>query len=251
MTVACYLDRRAGPAELMKLFAQGCNGKLVNEPALDEAATDHAVAAKGIAERLVPKLRRASLPFWYIDTAYIQMPRRREYRIERGRGWPPENMGDYSMSRALDMGIELQPWRETGEHVLLCFPGPGSGKDFELGIDQWAATIRGRIEEQTDREILPREKYMRFGRPLAEDLRSAWCLVTHSSTAAVEAVISGVPVFVAPTNPAAPVGRTDLDIENPVRPDREKWLAALAWRQFDRQEIRSGMAWAHVNARKE
>ena len=66
------------------------------------------------------------------------------------------------------------------------------------------------------------------------------CLVTHSSTAAVEAVIAGVPVFCEPTCAAAPVGRTDLDIENPVRPEREAWLAALAWRQFSRDEVSSG-----------
>ena len=89
---------------------------------------------------------------------------------------------------------------------------------------------------------------MRESRPLATDLEDAWCVVTHSSTAAVEAVIAGVPVFVEPTCAAAPVGRTDLDIENPVYPEREPWVAALARRQWSREEVSSGKAWAHVSA---
>jgi hypothetical protein len=80
--------------------------------------------------------------------------------------------------------------------------------------------------------------------PLAEALSKAHALVTPSSNVAIEAVVAGVPVFVSPSSAAAPVGLTDLSlIEAPVYPDRDKWLAHLAYCQFSLEEMRSGAAW--------
>jgi len=68
--------------------------------------------------------------------------------------------------------------------------------------------------------------------------------VTHSSNVAIEAVCLGTPVFVSPSSAAAPVGRTDLSaIEDPVYPDRQPWLAHLAYNQFSYDEILEGDAW--------
>jgi len=40
------------------------------------------------------------------------------------------------------------------------------------------------------------------------------------------------------------MGLTDLSsIETPVYPDRDKWLAHLAYCQFSFEEMRSGAAW--------
>lgn len=248
MTVACYLDQRPQVDELMRCFAQGCGGHLWYSRAPLSWFDDHAVVAKGVAAHLVPAFQKAALPFWYIDSAYIQIQGRRECRIERSTYWPPADMGDYSMDRAHEMGVRLQPWRTTGSHVLVCLPGPMAGSDFGVNMREWCADIRWRVASATDRKVVYREKKARETRPLEADLEDAWCLVTHSSTAAVTAAIAGVPVFVEPTNAAAPVGRVDLDLENPARPEREAWLAALAWRQWSREEVSSGMAWAHVSA---
>ena len=80
--------------------------------------------------------------------------------------------------------------------------------------------------------------------PLAEALGKAHALVTHSSNVAIEAVVAGVPVFVSPSSAAAPMGLSDLSlIETPVYPDRDQWLAHLAYCQFSFEEIRSGAAW--------
>jgi hypothetical protein len=79
--------------------------------------------------------------------------------------------------------------------------------------------------------------------PLVGDLRDAWALVPHSSNVAVDAVLAGIPLFVASTSPAAPAGRTDLDIENPTMPDRESWWASLTCQQFTLREMADGTAW--------
>ena len=99
----------------------------------------------------------------------------------------------------------------------------------------------------TDRPIVFRPKFAVMPKPLSADLKDAWCVVTHSSTAAVTAALQGVPVFCEPTCAAASVGCTDLSqIETPRRPDREEWLAELAWRQWSEAEMKGGLAWDHV-----
>jgi len=74
-------------------------------------------------------------------------------------------------------------------------------------------------------------------------MRDCWALVTHSSNVAVDAVIAGVPVFVEPTSPAAPVGNLDLaKMENPNMPERGPWFDSLMAQQFTVDEMRSGLA---------
>lgn len=81
-------------------------------------------------------------------------------------------------------------------------------------------------------------------RPLHADLDGAHALVTHGSIAAVEAVVLGCPVFVHPDSAAALVGRTDLKmIERPAMPERQSWLNALAYCQFNERELIDGTLW--------
>lgn len=251
MTIACYEDTRPDCRKLMRRFALGCGGKLISTPQPQWTASDHAVVAKGVAAGLVPQFRQRSLRFWYLDSAYIQIPGPRYARIERGAFWPPPPNSGYSMDRAHSIGVRLKPWRKTGSHVLLCLPGPRAGADFGIDMRKWWAEIRATLSQTTDRPIRMRHKKARvLGPPLAVDLEDAWCVVTHSSTSAVSAAIAGIPVFCEPTCAAAAVGRTDLEIESPATPDdREEWISALAWRQFSWHELRNGMAWSHVKDR--
>ena len=66
-------------------------------------------------------------------------------------------------------------------------------------------------------------------------------MVTHSSNIAVEAAISGIPVFVSSTSACEPIGLTDFSkIESPIYPDREAWLAHLSYSQFYFEEFEDG-----------
>ena len=44
-----------------------------------------------------------------------------------------------------------------------------------------------------------------------------------------------------------PIGLTDFSkIEQPIKPDREKWIDSLLANQFTMSEIRNGTAWRKV-----
>ena len=74
---------------------------------------------------------------------------------------------------------------------------------------------------------------------------NALCVVTMTSTLAVEAVIYGVPVVAMdPRSMAyAVAGHSLEDMKNPVMPERAEWLLWLAYTQYGLDELADGTAW--------
>lgn len=81
-------------------------------------------------------------------------------------------------------------------------------------------------------------------------IADAYVLVTHGSSAAIDAIFHGVPAVTLGTCAATPMsGRTAADAANPVFPKRhalQKWAYALAYCQWTVNEFRSGEAWAFL-----
>ena len=71
-------------------------------------------------------------------------------------------------------------------------------------------------------------------------------MVTMQSTAAIEAVLNGVPVFCDEVSQANVIGENNLSkIEKPYYADRdiiEKWIDSLLSSQFTMEEIKNGVA---------
>lgn len=257
MTLCGYLEPTKPKADRwMRAFVRGAGGGVVLTGDRDPEADDHAVMGNWpVAQKLINEFQADGTPFWHLDAGYFQRPGLKCLRVERNRFWPGQLDGVHTMDRALLMGVQLNPWRYGGSYVLVCLHGVKFGRPWGIDIVEWNATIEDRIRAHTDRPIIVRPKptcpkEMRDAPPIEDQLADAWCIVTHSSTIAVQAVLAGVPVFCEPTCAAAPVGRTDLEIESPVRPDREEWIAALAWRQWLRSEMLSGEAWEHVRGER-
>ncbi len=132
------------------------------------------------------------------------------------------------------------PWRRDGRHILVATPGWGYAALF--GLSDWTERTLEALRKATDRPVIVRGKGST--RPFHADLEDAWALVTHGSVAAVEAAVMGIPVFVDAESAAAHVGKTDLaKIETPARPDRAAWLRALAYSQFNLDEMLNGAMW--------
>ena len=160
------------------------------------------------------------------------------------------------------LGVDLEPWRKTGENVLVA---GGSEKysfwhEHEGGATGWAWRVIEEIRKYTKRPIIYRPKPSwseavpikgtQFSRPpvgLRQELENCWALITFGSNAAVTAVRLGVPVFVLGDGLAKPMGLSDLSkIEEPYYPpdkERRKWANCLAYAQFSLDEMANGTAW--------
>jgi len=135
---------------------------------------------------------------------------------------------------------EIGEWKRNGKHIVIARPSTTYMK-FHL-IENWLDKTVYDLSKITTRQLVVRDKESK--RDLKDDLLGAHALVTHGSNTAVESVILGTPVFVHPDSAAALVGKTNLqEIENPIYPDRQAWLRALSYSQFDENELVNGTLW--------
>lgn len=140
------------------------------------------------------------------------------------------------------MRTDVLPWQRSGKHIVIAAPTRTYAKFHRC--ESWIADTIDALARVTDRQLVIRDKEQYRRRPIQKDIAGAHCLVTHGSIAAVESVILGCPVFVHPDSAAALVGRTNLsDIEKPVYPDRQPWLNALAYSQFNERELIDSTLW--------
>lgn len=183
--------------------------------------------------------KKEKIPFLYGDHAYFN------------RGYDSFNfrwiLNDIHLTRLLDVSAprfrlpHAAHWRR-GENIIF-IPGAKNPLSFHKQYE-WNDTTLA-ILARTKRSVVVKAK--KDGK-LGDYLKHAWCLVSHSSVAGVEAALSGVSVFGPATSPAYPVSNPNLaDLENPLCPDREPWLRSLTYAQFHLEEVKNGLAWEIIN----
>lgn len=167
-----------------------------------------------------------------------------------------------------NLNLSLKDYRTTGDHILLCLQRGGGWSMGQFDVAEWANNIISQIQAVSDRPIvvrshpgdknrdqyLPRINWSERVRlstspNLLDDLHNCWVAVNHNSSPVVGAAIEGVPIFV--TDPAksqcAEIANLDLaQIENPLMPDRQKWVERLSMFHWNFDELRSGECWAHM-----
>lgn len=170
-----------------------------------------------------------------------------------------------SMSRPVDrinkLGIEIKPWRITGDQIVIA----GSSAKYHdfYGLSdptRYSEKVIGKLKRHTNRQIIYRPKpswkeavpingstFSTSEQSIEEVLRGAHALVTHGSNACFEAVLLGVPCVVLGEAVAKPISSTELrDIERlklATLEDRMQWLSNLAYCQWTLKELASGEAW--------
>jgi hypothetical protein len=184
------------------------------------------------------ELLAKSKSFYRMDHAYVG--RNDYYRITKGDFQPseiverPSDRWDALRKR---YSLKVSDWRKGGK-IVVTLSDPRT-YDF-FGVKNWPAEIEAQIKKHTNRPVVMRKRTE--SRPLAEDLRDAWCLVTYASNSVIEALQSGVPVFSLGPSIARPMGSSDLSkLEDPLYPEnREEFFRHMAYCQFTPQELEAG-----------
>lgn len=214
-------------------FSEGSGGKIVPPTTLLEGPAVFYGVLRGCGE-LIRECQWLGRDFYHIDHGYFCRGHYEGYyRITRNGFQAGGGMG--SPERFENLKIGLRPWKRSGRYVVVCPPSKFWG-DFE-GIDpkKWTSSVTRELSLYTDRPVVVKEK---DGTPLKEVLEDAWCLVTHNSNAAVDALVAGVPVVTTGDGAVSAVAWDWGDIETPVWPDREPWAWHLADHQFTLEEMR-------------
>lgn len=199
----------------------------------------------GHFEEVAEKFERAGARVVVAENGYIGQDDqgRQLYAIAEGQhnvagSWHIGNGGRFAR-----LGIEPRPWRQDGKHILVTAQR-GIGSKLMASPRGWAEDVARRLKERTTREvrIRPHPGNKAPAKPLEEDLRDCWAVVTWASGAAVKALIAGIPVFYcAPHWILEGAARKGIDdIESPWMGDRTPHLERMAYAQFTVDEIASG-----------
>jgi len=174
-----------------------------------------------------------------------------------------------------ECGVQLQPWRQSGDHVLICLQRDGGWSMAGWDVVDWAIKNIMEIRKYSDRPIRIRphpgdkkarkycDRIMKLcaGRGLArigisaenhslvDDFADCWVVVNHNSSPGVAAAIEGIPVIL--TDPersqARDVATTGINcIENPLMPDRDAWINRISQFHWSHAELQSGACWEHM-----
>lgn len=167
-----------------------------------------------------------------------------------------------------DLGLTLQPWRKTGDHVLICLQRNGGWSMGDTNSVEWLHKTINKIKMHSARPIVVRPhpgdkktiETLQLPYPgvsisknvnLLDDLRNCWCTVTYNSSPGVASVIEGIPTFITDPIPqnsqSFAVGNTNLaTIEKPLMPDRQQWIEKIAMSHWNFNELKNGSAWNHM-----
>jgi len=142
------------------------------------------------------------------------------------------------------LGVELQPWRADGGHILVCGQR-GIGSPTMASPSNWHEVTAAKLRTMTKRQVRVRAHPGNQAPtvPLADDLRGAWACVIWSSGAGVQALVAGIPVlYDAPHWICALAAGRLPDAEAPPMDDAARIAAmqAMACAQWSLAEIASG-----------
>jgi len=162
------------------------------------------------------------------------------------------------------LGLQLQPWRAQGDHVLVCLQRDGGWSMKGTDMTAWTVNTVRRLRELTSRPIVIRAhpkhridlsvlsdltgvRQSLHGTALVQDLKDAWAAVFYNSSASVAAVLAGIPVFATDDDCVAwRMANPDLaQIEDPRMPAREQWIYDLSAAHWTDAESRNGAIYRH------
>lgn len=178
--------------------------------------------------------------FYRMDHAY--MKRMDYFRITRNDFQPSkvvERPSDRWESLKKRYGVKMVDWRR-GKNIVVALSDPRTYEFFN--VRDFKEVTEGVLKQHTDRPIIFRSREEK--RPLGEDLKDAWALVTYASNSVIESLLAGVPVFPLGPSISRPMGHSDLSlIETPLFPDnRDEFFRHMAYCQFTTDEFKSGFA---------
>lgn len=188
----------------------------------------------------------------------------------------PEIAGPERFER---LGIELMPWRDKGDHVVIAMQLSDDtsvcGQNFFAWIENCVHLLRKNtsrpiilkshpmiasnpkhpvraMEKTRLQEMSKRLDFSIYESQIDESrfdlLDNCWAVVCLTTGLAIDCVIKGIPVIAThPGNFMYPIQSHEItEIENPIMGDRQPWFNRLAYAQWTIEEAESGEAWRHI-----
>lgn len=166
-------------------------------------------------------------------------------------------------SRFSRLGLRIAPWRGSGRSIMVVGMSGKAANAQGFQPEEWERQTVAALRTITKRPIVYRPKPNwkgstqiegaehqqgdQQGTDVAQKLRDVFCVVTHHSNVAVDALLMGVPVL-SIEGIASVLSTKSLEkVDTPLRPEgREQWAYDAAYTQWTVSEMRTGSPWRHL-----
>ena len=193
------------------------------------------------AQEIMLQTRQDGFDYFQVDNAYFG--RNAYFRITLNKlqlaHMPANILNDRHKLILGQLGKKIMPWKkERNGPIVVC---PSSEFLFGLygtTLQAWVESVIAELKKHTARPVVVRHKELMPKDDIDEAIEDAWCVVTHVSAAALDALRLGVPVVTTGECAASPLATPLSEIENPRLPEgREALFSLLANGQFTPEEM--------------
>lgn len=172
-------------------------------------------------------------------------------------------------TRATQLGLNTKPWRNQGDHILLCLQHNKSEQWKNMpSLEKYVIDTVAQLRQYTQRKIVVRS-HPRCLLPVTPPLNNveyetpkqidntyddfdlnfanAWAVISWSSNPGIHAVLNGIPAFVGEQSLAYDVANHDFStINSPKTPDRQQWLNDYVHTEWTVEEIAQGIPFSRL-----
>ena len=251
MLIAYPQPGKAKSLRLCAAFVDGAKGEVTRDYRIDNEHDAVFYGLIGIEQFFYDTIARAGRDWYLIDNSFFDAQREVCFRVGKNAMQSMSPIPDHK--RALEMGLRVSPWQSCGNSVMVIEQSDHFMRynaRFAGGLEEWRSDVLNKLSLVTDRRIIVRKwspKKVEQSQDFALALRDAHVVVAHSSAAACQALLKGVPVIVTdPMSVCADMSGkwSPRCVENPFRPEnREHWVARLAASQWTVGEMKAGVTW--------
>jgi hypothetical protein len=239
-------------------FTKGSGGKFVSYETMYENTADPMCWAGFFKPQWLEICRRYNLKFYNLDSGYFGNKKRKTiFRLSVNNFQNVSPIIDRPSDRWEKLKIEIESFKQ-GSNIVIVPPDRKIAHTLGLGSeDQWIDETVLKIKNFTDRQVKIRKRpEPRADRIVSNTFKDfikddTFCVVGYSSNALVEAAMYDIPVISLGHSATKSLYSCQLaDIEK-IKPayqsDKQAWLNHLAYSQFTREELLSGVAWNLIN----
>ena len=238
-------------------FTRGSGGKFVSYEEMHQNTILPMCWAGFFKPQWLELCKNYNLKFYNLDSGYFGNKKRKTiFRLSVNNFQNVDPIIDRPADRWEKLKIEIDSFKQ-GSNIVIVPPDRKIVHTLGLGSeDQWINETVLKIKNFTDREIKIRKRpEPRADRIVSNTFKDfikddTFCVVGYSSNALVEAAMHDIPVISLGHSATKSLYSYQLaDIEK-IKPayhsDKQAWLNHLAYSQFTREELLSGVAWQLV-----
>jgi hypothetical protein len=239
-------------------FTKGSGGKFVSYEEMYKNTSLPMCWAGFFKPQWLEICKKYNLKFYNFDSGYFGNGKKKTiFRLSVNNFQNVDPIIERPADRWEQLNIDQYSFKQ-GSAIVVVPPDRKIAHTLGLGSeDQWIDRTVLKIKSFTDREIKIRKRpEPRADRIVSNTFKDfikddTFCVVGYSSNALVEAAIHDIPVISlghSATKSLYTYQLEDIEKIKPVYPsDKQAWLNHLAYSQFTREELISGLAWELIN----